>query len=140
MAIKIHAGLRIGRLTVVEIIESPFDKPGVVWKCVCTCGNWVARKSEAIKIAIMRDTNCGCLRCIKEDNDRKREIEHSRWRDGVVSNFRFGKIVSRTVEDMFFVIDGMAARLTKAELEEKFGPSEEESFTDDEIDPSFYDK
>jgi hypothetical protein len=140
MSIKIHPGLRIGRLTVVEKIKSPYKARGEVWRCVCTCGNWTARKATALKTAIMRDINCGCFYCRNRDYHERKEFKSQVWRERQLMQHSFGKKISKTVEDIFFVIDGVAASLTLRKLEKEFGRLEDLTFSDDEIDPSFYDR
>lgn len=56
------AGQRFGRLTVIEILESPAEKAKTsccIWKCKCDCGSEVAVTVNALTTG--KTKSCGCL-------------------------------------------------------------------------------
>lgn len=67
-------GQKFGRLTVIEPTEK--RKGGIVWKCVCDCGN--KREVSAGILRSGRAISCGCWR-------RKRTVKHGCSRLGFVT-------------------------------------------------------
>lgn len=56
-------GMRFGHLTVVEKTEKRASNCGVIWRCLCDCGNYVEVKSSNLMKGKTR--SCGCNKTSK---------------------------------------------------------------------------
>lgn len=54
-----HTGIQYGRLTAIRPIEYVRNRRGVVWECICTCGNYKNVVSSQLESGAV--VSCGCL-------------------------------------------------------------------------------
>jgi len=67
-------GQRFNRLVAIKRIESPNNKHGAIWECVCDCGNKVVVASGNLKNGNTK--SCGCL--LKEGTNKKHGMNHTK--------------------------------------------------------------
>lgn len=78
---KIHAGLKIGKLTVTEKRGRSNDGHQI-WACLCECGTTVERTSNNLSSSFRRNvpSNCGCVPSIGGFRHGKRKSpEYGVW-------------------------------------------------------------
>lgn len=127
------AGKRFGRLTVVEISVVRHYDEGRNWRCICTCGGWAIRTTAMLLSSLRRGSECMCRTCHQEMLRRQHAERHA--------DFKTVKPMGRRAQESYapglFYAASRRLELLEA-LVEAFGPIDEESFRDDEVDPSFY--
>lgn len=77
-------GQRFGRLQVIEKIEERSRTEGIVWKCLCDCGNATIVSSKKLKGGVTQ--SCGCLR--DELSAERRSLDLTGVRSGKLTVLR----------------------------------------------------
>ena len=127
-------GKRFGCLTVVKRrVDANINGHGQgrAWMCVCTCGGWAIRTTVALKTALKLGRNSMCSRCLKA----VRSESHDKWRKSLHTLKTMGRRGFRET-DQYFDDDLIIMDVLEA-LIEKFGPVQEEGFTNEQVDPWF---
>lgn len=114
---RIHAGVRVGRLTVIERVEPTTTRGGLAvqrWLCSCACGNRPVVRHAAL---LGQTLSCGCwyreTRGANRTHGKSTSAEYSR------NQRAFNPARVGTVRAILFGMN--ATKMTKAEATETCG-------------------
>lgn len=117
-------GKRFGRITVVEKVGYAKNrKQGFLWRCICTCGNDTFRTTAQLFRSVKLKRTPVCRKCSIEAH-----AQYMKKREKCTLGKR---------GDCSFSVEFYAAIDVMEILVSEFGPTDEDSFTDEQIDPIF---
>ena len=123
------AGQRFGELTAVE--ASSTTRYGVIWRCICTCGNWVLRSVADLRYRRSMGSSQMCPACHEQHTQ---ELAFLRW--GKTSDERARKRLDRLAGAEFAFGSWVADEVLEDLVAE--GGEMTEEFDPEGVDPGYY--
>lgn len=122
-------GQRFGQLTVVErSLHKHYGGNGQAWRCICTCGGWTIRTTSMLLASKRLGQKPMCRACwerLKHKPPHRRGTTNPMGRREALD---YAPGLFHEVAERMALLD---------DLVEAFGAMDEESFTNDQIDPWF---
>lgn len=133
------AGERIGHIYVIKRVERHGVVTSSEWLCVCACGEWVVRFASYLLHAKQDGADVTCRECWLEKRRESREAR--RKKDMAIREMGRRRIAKEQwTEDGLILLEMRVAEDARRDLVEAFGSVAEDGFSNDDIDPWFYDR
>ena len=136
------AGQRFGRLTAVEpLAKYQTHSHGIEWRFICTCGGWAIRSVAGIRTSVKKGQEPMCSQCrSRQRRQYWSEMHRSRraHEEYGLHHTIFGRM-RLTADDVIAMMEWRLLDDIREALAEAFGPIITLEFTNEQIDPAFYD-
>ncbi len=133
------AGERIGHVYVIKRVERHGVVTSSEWLCVCACGEWAVRFASYLLHAKQDGADVTCRECWLE----KRRVHRHRRRLKDLGMREMGRrriAREQWTETGLLLMELRMAEDARADPIEAFGPAQDEDFSNNDIDPWFYDR